>query len=426
MSQVVLPNTINYAEQLPSLMAGVNNYTQVLQPVNGSSFTQNQQIFIDIPSRGFIDPKSIYIRYRAVATTTTQGGVVGCPVYTPFQRLDTYINSQMVDTINDYNQVAHAWSNLNLGVNEKYGSQTSFGYADATAGTVSMDELDGRYLSSATGETYFVSAPLVACMLSGCEKFIPAFATGGIRIIFTLDSNSNMFSNGSGASTMTINNFELVYDLVDFGAEVEQSILAMDKVVIKSNSYANSAVALNSGSTGNLNLVFNQRFASIRSAIVHPSGSAVDAVTVNGKFDAVDVSTGGTYALNVGGVVFPQGGPINFGTNRAGALMELRKAVGNLYDWSRSPSINSVEFGYNEAGVTTLTQPGKVYVGFDLNKINSASNNMLNGTSSQNTPINLQLNIVSATAKAKNINLILNYDAILTIDPRTKMLSVMQ
>lgn len=426
MSQVVLPNTINYNEQLPSLMAGVNNYTQVLQPVNGSSFTQNQQIFIDIPSRGFIDPKSIYIRYKAVATTTTQGGVVGCPVYTPFVRLDTYINSQMVDTINDYNQVAHVWSNLNLGVNEKYGSQTSFGYADATGGSVSMDELDGRYLLTATGETYYVSAPLVACMLSGCEKFIPAFATGGIRLIFTLDANSTMFSNSSGTSTMTISNFELVYDLVDFGAEVEQSILAMDKVVIKSNSYANSGVALNSGANGNLTLVFNQRFASIRSAIVHPSGSAVDANTINGKFDAVDVTSGGSYSINVGGVVFPQGAPINFGTNRAGALMELRKAVGNLYDWSKSPSINSSEFGYNEAGTTSLTQPGKVYVGFDLNKINSASNNMLNGTSSQNTPINLQLNIASSTAKAKNVNLILNFDAILTIDPRTKMLSVMQ
>jgi hypothetical protein len=426
MSQVVLPNTINYNEQLPSLMAGVNNYTQVLQPVNGSTFTQNQQIFIDIPSRGFIDPKSIYIRYRAVAVTATQGGVIGCPVYTPFIRLDTYINSQMIDTINDYNQVAHVWSNLNLGVNEKYGSQSGFGYSDNVFATTSMDELDGRFLSSGTGETYSVSAPLVACMLTGCEKFIPAFATGGIRLIFTLDANANMFSNTSGASTMTISNFELVYDLVDFGAEVEQSILAMDKVVIKSNSYANSGVALNAGANGNLTLVFNQRFASIRSAVVHPSGSVVDANTVNGKFDAVDVTSGGSYSLNVGGVVFPQGAPINFGTNRSGALMELRKAIGSLYDWSRSPSINSVEFSYTENPTTSLTQPGKVYVGFDLNKINSASNNMLNGTSSQNTPINLQLNIATSTAKAKNINLVLNYDAILTIDPRTKMLSVMQ
>ena len=64
MSQTVLPNTINYAESLPSISPATQNFTQVLQPVNGAVFSQNQQIFIDIPSRGFIDPQSIYIRYK--------------------------------------------------------------------------------------------------------------------------------------------------------------------------------------------------------------------------------------------------------------------------------------------------------------------------------------------------------------------------
>ena len=53
MSQMVLPNSINYAEQLPSLMPGVNNYTQILNPVNGSKFDViGQQIIIDFPSSG--------------------------------------------------------------------------------------------------------------------------------------------------------------------------------------------------------------------------------------------------------------------------------------------------------------------------------------------------------------------------------------
>ena len=64
MSQTVLPNSINYNEQLPSLSPGTQNFTQVLQPINGSQFGQNQQIYIDIPSRGFIDPQSLYIRYK--------------------------------------------------------------------------------------------------------------------------------------------------------------------------------------------------------------------------------------------------------------------------------------------------------------------------------------------------------------------------
>ena len=127
MSQTVLPNSINYNEQLPSISPSTQNYTQVLQPINGASFGQNQQIYIDIPSRGFIDPNSIYIRYKMnVGCITTNIGandvtVIGCPLYTPFARVETFVNSQQVDSIQDYNVVAHMWSNAFLGVNEKYG-----------------------------------------------------------------------------------------------------------------------------------------------------------------------------------------------------------------------------------------------------------------------------------------------------------------
>jgi hypothetical protein len=108
-------------------------------------------------------------------------------------------------------------------------------------------------------------------------------------------------------------------------------------------------------------------------------------------------------------------------------MSELRKATGNLYDWSKSMAINNTEFSWTEDSTTTIVQPGKVYVGFDLNKINSASKAMLNGTSSQNSPINLILNINNpAVVSAKNVYLLLNYDCIFIIDPRTKMITINQ
>jgi hypothetical protein len=205
-----------------------------------------------------------------------------------------------------------------------------------------MVELDSRNLgtiAAGTSVSYFASAPLVCTKLTGCEKFIPAFATGGIRLIFTLDTFANMFNAAftaaiqtAGATPTAITNFELVYDLIDFGPEVEQSILSQPSIMIKSNGYANSSVTVPFGTNGTNTLVYNQRFASIRSAIVLPSGTAVSAKTLNGKFDSVDITTNGYYSLNVGGVTFPQGGPISFANNKAGALSELRKATGNLYD----------------------------------------------------------------------------------------------
>ena len=113
MSQTVLPNSINYNEQLPSLSPSTQNFSQVLQPINGARFGQNQQITVDIPSRGFIDPQSMYIRYRMNIQATGTAianevlSVVGCPVYTPFARVETFINSQQIDAVQDYNVIAH-------------------------------------------------------------------------------------------------------------------------------------------------------------------------------------------------------------------------------------------------------------------------------------------------------------------------------
>ncbi len=49
MSQTVLPNSINYNDQLSSISPSTQNFSQVLQPINGARFGQNQQITIDIP-----------------------------------------------------------------------------------------------------------------------------------------------------------------------------------------------------------------------------------------------------------------------------------------------------------------------------------------------------------------------------------------
>ena len=99
-----------------------------------------------------------------------------------------------------------------------------------------MDKLDSRVLPAipiaGPAISYFVSGPLVCTKLTGCEKFIPAFATGGIRLVFTLDTLANMFSTNAtilsfiNPTGTNITNFELVYDLIDFGPEVEHSVLS--------------------------------------------------------------------------------------------------------------------------------------------------------------------------------------------------------
>jgi len=440
MSQVVLPNQINYQEQLPSLMSGVQNLTQVLNPVNNSSFTTDgQQAIFEFSSRGFIDPKSIYISYQmAIVQAATTPSVVRCPLYAPFSRVDLYINNVLIESINDYNLIACMWTELYLGPNEKASMQSGFGYGNTDG---PMTKYDGKILKTGETTTYRVSGPLVGTLLTSMEKMIPAFACGQIRLIFTLDALNNYTSNtATRPSSFTLSNFQITYDLIDFGAEVEQSILQLPQIVIKSSGYVNQSVTVPSGTNGNNSFVFNTRLASIRNAILY-SSCPNSSVYVNGKFDHVNLAGGGsgnasqssTFQLNIGGNIFPQAGPLN--TGQSGAILsELRKATGSLYDWSKSMSLNNVEVAYLETGynvtntnaLTTVEEPAKFFVGFDLNKINSASNNMLNGTSSSNSPIVAQVGFVAATTGTKTLNLTCNYDAILTLDTRTKQISILQ
>ena len=131
--------------------------------------------------------------------------------------------------------------------------------------------------------------------------------------------------------------------------------------------------------------------------------------------------------------MYPQIG-LNATNNKAAIIQELRKCQGVLYNFSNSMSINTVEFSYTDATcglnaaaaapAITLAQPGKFIIGIDCCKLGCGSSfNLLNGTSSQNSPINVLLNLTSATLAARNLNLVIVYDALLESDPETRMLS---
>jgi hypothetical protein len=105
-----LPSAINYQEGLAVLPENTQNFNISCVPVSGGSFGASSQIQVDLGNRGFLDPASLLIRYKIQYTSTagiagTQ--VVGTPVYTPFLRFETLVNSNTVETINNYNTVCH-------------------------------------------------------------------------------------------------------------------------------------------------------------------------------------------------------------------------------------------------------------------------------------------------------------------------------
>jgi hypothetical protein len=293
-----------------------------------------------------------------------------------------------------------------------------------------MQFIDGRAIP-AGANTYYVSAPLIGTLLTNSEKMLPLFAMPQIRFQFTLDSLANMCFVGTGTTAgqglntlvdFTISNFELCYNMADLGSSVEKMVYDLGSVSIKSHGLSNTAVAVPNGTSGSQSFVFNQRFASIRSAFACPN-----KVNGNKWAEIADLTTGnGDYQFLVGNQAFPQA-PLSTVLNDSGVLQETRRAFGNLYDKSNAFSINVSEWSIDVNSAATALfyyEPGKYIVGVNLDKVQSGDHVLMSGASTYNTPISVNVNMNTATSAAANLNLILDYDAILVLDPRARQLSV--
>ena len=426
-----LPSAINYQEGLAVLPENTQNFNVACVPVSGGAIGPSSQIQVDLGNRGFLDPASLLIRYKIVysVANTVTGYIVGTPVYTPFLRLETLVNSNTVESINNYNTVANMLTNIQLGVSDKYGQQSAYGYENTAAAPYSMENLDGGViLSAGTTITRWYSAPLLG-LLAGSEKLIPLFLLNNIRLQFTLDTLANIQSNTTAQQAkitdFVISNFEVCYNMVDFGHDVEREIIAMNpKIRIKSQSYSTGSQPVGDAQTGSISLVYNQRYASVKSAYLNMGGT--ETTSANKNMDSYDITSGnGDYSFQIGNINYPQKA-LSTTNNRSGILQELRRSMNTIFGSNVSMSINSVEYAVVSSTVTTVAIPAKFWVGVCLQKLTIPQKAFFTGISTQNSPITVNVNINTATDQPHNVMLILNYDAIIEIDSSTKQCILIQ
>lgn len=413
-----LPASVNFAEAIPSLPDGATRYSVALAPVNGSSFTAQQQIIFQFANRGYLIPDSVYLRYKLTSVIgATATGILGTPVYTPIQRLELQIGSVTCDSINNYNQVANMLVQGTQDWSQKYGNGINYGFSQA-AEPATVEEMDGRLLLANATDTITLACPLPCLLTNVADKLLPLWAMPTISMVFTLDALANMLLNTTTVTSFTLSNVELCYDFIELGAEVDAMVRSMGpKIYIKSQSFSNSSVIVPAASNGSQSYIFNQRYASVKGAVVLFSGG------VNGLFDARDITTNtGSISLNVSGVSFPQK-PYSFVNSKSSIIVEFKKVMGSIYDRNNSVAINNTEFSAVDATVTTLTRPGKFFIGFNLQKLHS--NALLTGISTNNS--NISVNIEQSTAVGaanRQCNLILAYDALIEIDVMNKQCSI--
>jgi hypothetical protein len=410
-----LPKEIAYSQFQPQLPPDTTNLTQTLKPINGTSFYDQSVIQFNLPQTGFLDPSTLYLRYKAdyVVDVSNNATIRGTPCSAPFTRSEINVNGNIVESITNYNVVYNMLVNTQMNVAQKIGCP-NFGFTTST-GVPTTATCNGRYLpGGATTVSY--AFPLMN-LLAGSEKLIPLFAMPQIQLALTTDTVTNYILKSGGANpTARIYNVELCYDQVNFGSSVETMVRQLGKFLIKASSWVTSSLPLNAQVTGSTDIAFSLYFKSIRSIFTNFGGTDVTK-GLNLLFDSFDPTAGnGDLQYSVAGVTFPPA-PISTTNNKMGALMELKMAVnGGLHTvQSQNMSINSVEFGAIPSVATTLTAPGKFYFGVNTEKFSTA-NALLSGISSAGSSIVLRLTLNTPLDQALNVCMILLLDALIEVD----------
>jgi hypothetical protein len=432
MAESLLPSSADFSSKLPQLPDGTTSTLMSVQSTNGISFKQGQTIQFDLPNRGFIDGKSLFIRYKCTYTSgATAGVIIGKPVYTNFVRLDEFIGSVPVNSIYQYNQYANMWIDTNCNWADVYGQQASWGLTQ----TAAVGDLDGVVLpTTGAANNFYLSAPLVGSFLQNADKLIPLGAMAPIRIQLTLDSIANIATVATNVTDFEIVQPELCFSNIDFGPAAESAILNVaPKIYIKTQGVANSSQGLAASTSGFNTLVFNHRYESIENLFLLSSSSAT-AKAVNKWRDSFNpmgtVGVNSSVQVQIDNKVYPQL-PINNGNGGATSTLQyLRECVGQICDQRNTMSIFNANFNQyaGDATASTADAPAKYYVGFPLSRINApspyAAVSLMSGVSARSTPINVLLNVGTSFNSAMVFNLIAQYTMLIEIDTATKQVQV--
>jgi hypothetical protein len=435
MAEVSLPSAVNFSK-LPYLPESVNTTLMSVQATNGTSFKAGNVVQFDLPARAglYIDGKTMFFRYKLNYSSTATAPIIRCtPAYAFFQKLDEYVGSTPVNSVYNYNQAANLWVNTHLSVADKFGQATALGYGLSTPNLTQFDSLTLSASQSSLAGAVSFSAPLICSAFSSADHYIPTGLMPALRIQMTLAALADICTTGSTDFTdYQISNFELCFSSIDMGVGVDAMVASMASphLNLKTTAWANAgAQQLPIGSSGVASLVFNHRYQSISNAYLLFSGAAV-ATDVNAWGDSRDITTNGSYQLQIGQSQYPTL-PIDVNVNKPAVIQYLRECTGSISDYRNSMSIGNVEFSYvgSSATATTASEPAKFIVGFPLEKIQGfnpyAQGSLMSGVNASSTPIIANVRIGTATTtQAYNPFLIVEYTNIIQIDPVSKQVQV--
>ena len=463
------------------------SYRISVPPMNGSTFKEMNQMIFELPTgrRGtWLDQSQSYLKFSvqvlgpaaAVAANVATCGVY-CEntAYSFFQRLDIYNSSNLLETINEYGQLANFLIDTSLTQSDKAGLSTMIGSnnilnintpitAGQLAGAANIapvgievqrpGDRSGQGLAAGANAGGFAGCiPYTFCLpvmsgVVGClsSKMLPVGKLNApIRCEFYTSANDDAIYYGLGAAagvTWQICNAEFVVCYVELQDDSLDIPLAPgEQEYISTTTYRQASTILPAGSTGEITQLIPIRCASLTALYCRfrpyvSNAQGVQATCAYRKSCSINPNLNSFY-FRIGSSMYPNK-PIyllngsNVGTGSE-AFAELLKSFHALTSTSGNTTLSYQQYNVIQtvngttqgwalaaplninSAVAVGTHFNAFAIGLELQSFSNRSDSILSGISTLNSQVYFTGTIGTAVAVQTTIEFFSQLDMILVL-----------
>ena len=427
------------------------SYRVSVSPINKSVFVGGDQIVWEIPTgrRGtFLDTSQSFLKFSVQfqAAGNVVPGFTGIylenSAYCFFQRFDCYSGSNLLESINEYSQLANFLLDTSLNASDKAGLSSLIGTNDksysvstvpaitqalVTAGiaatpiTTSIFQYPGDRSGMSCAATtainssipYTFALPLMSGVIGSGTKMLPVGKLNApIRCEFFLSSNDDAIYYGSGAApgvTFQIVNVEYECCFVEIQDDNFDIQLAPgQQEYISTTSYRNASSYIPAATSGEVTLLLPFRAASITAlyARFRPYANSVQGVNATAAYRKCSINPNFSQIyFRIGSSIYPNkpiylinGSLVSGGAEAYAELLKshhaLTSTIGNSALTSTMYNVAATATGLWQAAYIptskltgTDTHANSFAIGLECSTFSNRSDTILSGVSTLNSQI---------------------------------------
>lgn len=398
-----------------------------INPSNGSVFSPETTIKINLPRRGFLSGKSSYLKFDVnVATDASAStGFIDNTAQSFISRLEVFHSGALQETIERYNVLACLLNDVCYGPDDMMGLTSAYQGADGidASGYTKPYVRGGRYISvganSTTSMTFCV--PLISSLFALEDKHFPlALLSSELEVQLTLCAKNEPWYL-TLARDWTLSNVQLVAEIIEPADMAGIRSIYPETIVIPTTSYRTyiSSISSAGGVATSYSIQLPFKGSSAKTLLFisrNKVGTGVTDYNISSRQHFIS-----SMQMKIGGLAYPSLPLKGTSTEVAEFAIELKKAFHAL---SASGSCNGMisrnlyKTGNGATGATSWTNAGAY--GLDLDGFHQKSDVLMSGVDL--SAVTTFIDIVTLTdAVASEIDMFVMHDALQYITPDGQM-----